>query len=366
VLAETGRGPRTYLAFMNLFATILAVIAGLVLLLFAGTRVGVYLIERRNPPAGAFVEIDGTRLHHVHLPAPAGADLPPVVFIHGASGNLNDQMLPARPLLEGRAEMLFFDRPGHGWSQRGEGNETPFGQADTIAGLMDAKGIGKAIIVGHSFGGGIAAAFALAHPDRVAGLVFVASATHPWEGAGTSWYYKVATMPVLGWLFSQTLALPGGWLRMEAAAAGVFEPNPLPANYLDDSGIELVLRPANFRANATDVESLHTHVSEASPRYPEIKVPTVVISGDSDTVVYEELHSLGLARDIAGAELVWICGLGHKPDWVAPDLVAAAVEKVAGKAVDLQALGQTVQSRILAEIGPRECRSPEEAARTVR
>ena len=66
-------------------------------------------------------------------------------------------------------------------------------------------------------------------------------------------------------------------------------------------------------------------------RYREITVPTVVISGDSDTVVYEEIHSTGLARDIPGAELVWVKNLGHKPDWIAPDLIVAAIEKVAGK-----------------------------------
>lgn len=351
---------------MNILWTILAVLAGLLLVLLVGTRIGVYLIERRNPPAGEFADVLGARIHHVHIPAPAGAELPPVVFIHGASGNLNDQMLPARPLLEGRAELLFYDRPGHGWSERGEMNETPNGQARTLAALMDAKGIDRAIVVGHSFGGGIAAAFALAYPERVTGLVFVAAATHPWEGAGTSWYYKVATVPVLGRLFSELFALPAGYARIDAAAAGVFDPNPLPANYLKDSGIELVLRPANFRANAVDVESLHTHVTAAAPRYGEIKVPTVVISGDSDTVVYEELHSLGLERDIPGAVLVWICGLGHKPDWVTPDLVAAAIERVAGRAVDLQALGRAVEARIVAEIGPRKCRTPEEAALTVR
>jgi pimeloyl-ACP methyl ester carboxylesterase len=351
---------------MNALTIVAAILLALLVTLFAVTRVGVWLIERRNPPAGEFVEIGGARLHYVHLPAPAGAELHPVVFIHGASGNLSDQMLPARPQLEGRAELLFFDRPGHGWSERGETNETPDGQARTLAALMDAKGIGRAVIVGHSFGGGIAAAFALAYPERVAGLVFVAAATHPWEGAGTSWYYKVTAVPVLGYLFSELFALPGGWLRMQAAAAGVFDPNPLPPTYLDDSGIELVLRPANFRANATDVESLHDHVTRAAPRYGEISAPTVVISGDSDTIVYEELHSLGLARDIAGAELVWICGLGHKPDWVAPNLVSAAIEKAAGRPVDLQSLGKDVEARIRAEIGLRPCRTPEEAAATVR
>lgn len=351
---------------MTIPATILALLATVALLLAVGTQVGVLLIERRNPPVGSFVAAAGTRIHHVHVAAPPGAPLPPVVFIHGASGNLRDQMLPARRQLEGRAELLFYDRPGHGWSTRGEGNDTPAGQARTLAALMDAVGIDRAVVVGHSFGGGVAAAFALAYPQRVAGLVFVAAATHPWKGAGTSWYYKAAAARFAGWLFCRLFALPGGLLSIHAAAAGVFAPNPLPAAYLRESGIELVLRPASFRANAIDVESLHGHATDAAPRYPGIAVPTVVISGDSDGIVYEELHSLGLARDISGAELVWVCGLGHKPDWVAPDLVAAAVEKVAGGAVDLQAVARDVEARIRAEIGPRRCRTPEEAALAAR
>ena len=108
------------------------------------------------------------------MPAPAKPELPPIVFVHGASANLNDQMVPLRPLLEGRADLLFLDRPGHGWSARGPGNnETPYGAGRTIAALMDHLGIGEAIIVGHSFGGSMAAAFALEHPEKTRGLVFL-------------------------------------------------------------------------------------------------------------------------------------------------------------------------------------------------
>ena len=84
--------------------------------------------------------------------------------------------------------------------------------------------------------------------------------------------------------------------------------------------------------------------SANAPRYKEIAAPTVVISGDADTVVYEEIHSLGLARDIPGAELVWVKNLGHKPDWIAPDLVVAAIEKLGGQPRDLQALGRRRRS----------------------
>lgn len=330
---------------MNLIGAALFFLIALLFALAGVTRAGVWLIERRCPPAGEFAEVNGARIHYAHIPAPAGADLPPVVFIHGASANLKDQMLPLQPSLEGRAEMLFLDRPGFGWSERGD-NETLAAQADTIARLMDRLGIAKAVVVAHSFGGAITTAFARQHPEKTVGLVFLAPATHPWPGGATAWYYKLTATPVVGWLFSETLAYPAGMLRIGDATACVFSPNTLPDLYLQNASIPLVLRPSAFRANARDVVQLHDYVRAASPAYREIKAPTVVISGDRDKVVYATIHSVGLKRDIPGAELVWVRNLGHKPDWIAPDLVVGAIRKVAGAPIDLQAMARTVEGRI--------------------
>src|SRR5688572_27623754 len=104
---------------MNLLYALVAFLIALFAVLVGISRVNTWLIERRNPPIGSFAEIDGARIHYVYAPAPEGADLPPIVFIHGASANLKDQMVPLRPLLKSRAELLFWDRPGHGWSSRG-------------------------------------------------------------------------------------------------------------------------------------------------------------------------------------------------------------------------------------------------------
>lgn len=352
---------------MNLFYAAIAFLFALLFALAGITRVGSWLIERRNPPIGSFVEVNGARLHYVHVPAPPDADLPPIVFIHGASANLKDQMLPSRPLLEGRAEMLFFDRPGHGWSERGGAeNATQGGQAATIAALMDRLGIKDAIIVAHSFGGSTATAFGLEQKARTRGLLFLAAATHPWEGGQTSWYYHVTATPVIGRIFSEVLSLPAGWGRMAGATDCVFAPNPVPARYTDNASISLVLRPSAFRANAVDVQSLYPYAMKNAGRYKEITAPTVVISGNRDTVVYEEIHSIGLARDIPGSELLWINNLGHKPDWVAADLVVAAIEKLAGKPRDLQKMAREVEVRIAGDKnGAGVCFDPDEPAMQV-
>ena len=341
---------------MNLLYAAAAFLLALLLILAGATRVGAWLIERRHPPVGSFTTVNGTRMHHVHVPAGPAADLPPLVFVHGASGNLLDQMLPFRPLLEGRAEMLFVDRPGHGWSERGAtGNDTPAGQAETIAALMDAYGMERAIVVGHSFAGAVLTAFGVLRPERVAGLVFLAPASHPWPGGATSWYYDLSEMPVIGRIFTETLAWPGGTIRLGTATDCVFAPNAVPAGYARDAAIRLVLRPGAFRANARDVAGLFAFVEKLAPRYGEITAPTIVISGNRDTVVYEEIHSLGLARDIPNAELLWVENLGHKPDWIATGLAVAAIETLSGKTRDLQAMVRDLEARIAGDaFGPVE------------
>jgi pimeloyl-ACP methyl ester carboxylesterase len=330
---------------LSLFAAIIVLAAGLAIWSNAKARE----IEARFPAIGEMIDVGGYSLHAVHLPRPDGADLPPLVFIHGASGNLRDQMAPFRPMLEDRAEMLFIDRPGHGWSERGgPENQTPDGQAAAIARAMQAKGISRAIIIGHSFGGAIAASFALDHPDMAAGLVFLAPATHPWPG-GVSWYYDLTSIPVIGPLFAYTLALPAGLTRLESGSSCVFAPNPKPEDYISATGPALVLRPGAFRHNAVDVANLKPYVTRVSPRYTEIKVPTVVITGDSDSVVLAHIHSEGLARDIKGSELLWIRNLGHKPDHVTTELAVRAIESVAGLEVDLQAAGRRAEAELSAD-----------------
>ncbi len=322
----------------------------LILLLMAGlaifTRVKASQIEAQYPPTGEMIDVGGYSLHAVHGPRPDNADLPPLVFIHGASGNLLDQEVPFRPKLEGRAEMLFVDRPGHGWSERGdEANDTPDGQAEAIARAMQVKGISKAIIIGHSFGGAVAASFALAHPEMTAGLVFLSPATHPWPG-GIAWYYGLTRMPVIGPMFANTLSLPAGLTKLESGSVCVFAPNPKPDDYVSETAVALVLRPGEFRSNAIDVANLKPYLAGVSPRYPEIKSPTVIITGDSDSVVLAHIHSEGLARDIEGSDLIWIKNLGHKPDHVTTDLAVSAIEKVAGFDVDLKAAAAKAEASL--------------------
>ncbi len=300
----------------------------------------------REDDRPVLTDVGGLMLNSVLVEPGRKADLPPVVFIHGASASLYDPMFSFRAKLEGRARLLFVDRPGHGKSDAGgEQNILPDGQADAIAVLMKKRGIAKAIIVGHSFGGAIAASFAVRHPEMVLGLVFLSPAVYPWDG-GIVWYYKVASAPATGALFSTLIVPPIGIVAIDRATKGVFAPNPVPPDYIERTHALQALRPGAFRHNAREVAALSDWAKAASMNYRKIKAPTVIITGDTDGIVSPEVHSRHLARDIRGARLIVVHNLGHKSDFVASDLAIAAIETVAGRKANMAAVKRDVERRI--------------------
>jgi len=119
------------------------------------------------------LEAAGLRLRYLAL---GEGDSVPVLLLHGFGADLNTWMFTQPALAEGR-RVIALDLPGHGGSAKQVDQAGSQSLAAVIDQALNALGVERAHLVGHSMGGGIAIAFALRQPERVATLSLIASAS---------------------------------------------------------------------------------------------------------------------------------------------------------------------------------------------
>jgi pimeloyl-ACP methyl ester carboxylesterase len=307
------------------------VLAAALVVLALVTRAGVVVFQKRFPVRGKAIEVAGATLNVLDIGLTEAAG-PPIVLLHGASSNLETMRRPLGDRLAAHHRVILIDRPGHGWSSlAGEAASTPAAQGRMIEEALQKLDLGPVILVVHSWAGALGALMALDYPARVAGLVMLAPVVYPWPG-GVGWYNALVSKPVIGPLLAYTVTLPLGYLLMEPSARGVFLPQLVPENFIADTATPLLLRPREFLANARDLVNLKQAVAEQAPRYAEISVPTVVISGDIDNTVSTVIHSRPFAAAVPNARLIVLPGVGHMVQNAAPDLVVREIEAIVGLA----------------------------------
>lgn len=307
---------------------VIVVAAGAILALV--TQAGVFALQRAYPARGRMIEVAGATLNVVDI-GPRDATGPPVVMIHGASSNLEVIRRPLGERLARNHRVILIDRPGHGWSTRArQEDSTPAIQGRMIDEALQKLGIGPAILVVHSWSGALGARMALDYPKRVAGLVMLAPVAYPWRG-GVGWYIKLVSIPVIGPLLAYTITLPLGYFLAEPGARGAFLPQVMPDGFVGNTATALLLRPREFLANARDIVTLRAAVEEQAPRYGDIRVPTVVISGEIDKTVTTNIHSRPFAKAVPNAKLIVLPDVGHMVQNAAPELVISEIEAMIGK-----------------------------------
>lgn len=315
----------------GLFAAIGA--AALVGLFGTATVIGTAAIERAYPATGRFVPVTGGVLHVVEkLPAGGAPEGPAVVLIHGAAANLHDMDHALGERLSRRHRVLLIDRPGHGWSSPRIGQDagSPRGQAVLVHEALRLMGVGPAVLVGHSWGGALAAAYAVDYPQDLAGLVLLAPVAYPWKG-GLPWFYELGATPVIGSAFAHLFALPIGWLLAPSGVRLAFSPQQPPAAYFERSAALLSLRPKEFLTTAREVAGLKSFGADSTKRYAAITAPTTIVAGNRDAVVPPQLHARALAAALPPARLVMLPGIGHMPHYAATERVAEAVAEIADR-----------------------------------
>jgi pimeloyl-ACP methyl ester carboxylesterase len=277
-----------------------------------------------HPPTGAFVTVDGLRLHYEM--AGSGPDL---VLIHGASGSLRDLTFALRDRLTDRYRVTVLDRPGLGHSDPLA--ETSLqAQARHIQSGLAQLGVTRPVVLGQSYGGAVALAWALDGGPQVTprALVLVGSPSLPWPGTLDPWYRVTST--AAGRALAVPLAsafVPESYVR--SATAGVFAPAPVPPGYEDHLGAALILRRGALATNTAQVNALRAELVTMAPRYPALTLPVELIHGSADTIVPLAIHSGPLSGLLPNATLTVIDGAGHMPHHSHVDAVINAIDRAA-------------------------------------
>lgn len=219
------------------------------------------------------------------------------VLIHGA-GDSSAVWERQAAHYAGRHRLLAMDLPGHGPRLGEQAHDRHEKNAEEVCRLMDQAGLGKAIIAGHSMGGGVALMLALNHPERVRALLLVAT------GA------RLKMRPDFLEQARQTAEEFGS--RKPASthiipAAQMVHPG-LPAAVVHS--LENLIGDASAQATYADFEA-NNHFDVMS-RLSEIKVPVLVIGGSGDKMAPEKFCRF-LSDNIAGARLVMLDPCGHYP-----------------------------------------------------
>jgi pimeloyl-ACP methyl ester carboxylesterase len=266
------------------------------------------------------VTVSGQRLHYEM--AGSGPDL---VMIHGASGSLRDLTFSLRDRLIDRYRVTVVDRPGLGHSEAID-ETSLLAQARHIRAGLAQLGVTDPVVLGQSYGGSVALAWALDGGPRA--LVLVGSPSMPWPGKLDPWYRLTDTWP------GRHLAIPLASAfvprsYVTAATVGVFAPDPVPPGYEDHLGVALTLRRATLAANTSQINSLRAELVTMEPRYPSLNLPVELIHGSADTIVPLDIHSGPVSKLLPEATLTVIPGAGHMPHHAHADLVIQAIDRAA-------------------------------------
>ena len=187
------------------------------------------------------------------------------------------------------------------------------------AAVLDRLGVQRAVLGGNSFGGYVAWATALAHPERAAGLVLVDAMGYPTESKSVPIGFRLARSPALAPLLKRVLprSVVDSSLRNTYGDPGRVTPA------LVDRYYELTLREGNRAAVAERFRQAGNRADLAA-RIPELRIPTLILWGGQDRLIPPE-NAEHFHRDLAGSELQLFPELGHVPHEEDPQRTVAPV-----------------------------------------
>jgi pimeloyl-ACP methyl ester carboxylesterase len=234
-----------------------------------------------------------------------GTDTSPVLVLNNGILMTTASWGPQLAAFSRAHRVLLYDMRNQGASDHPDGPVSMARHADDLAELLEALGVDRAHVLGISYGGEVAQAFALQHPSRVRGLVLadtvsevgpeLRAAVEAWRrvaATGDAASFFAVTLP---WNFSP--AFIASHDALIASARGRYEALDYPA-------------VARLCDTFLDVDF--------TARLPQITAPTCVLVGELD-LLKGRAYAERLAAAIPRAELHLVAGAGHASSWERPE-----------------------------------------------
>jgi pimeloyl-ACP methyl ester carboxylesterase len=288
--------------------------------------------ERKNPPSGRFIEVNGVRLHYVERGA---GD--PVVLLHGNGSMIQD--FASSGLIDLAAKdhrVIVFDRPGFGHSERPRSVVwTPDAQAELIKLALAQLGVSNAIVLGHSWGASVAVAMALKYPSLVRGLVLASGYYYPTMRPDVV-AMAVPSLPLVGDFLTHTLSPLVSRAIWPLMLRKIFGPRSVPEKF-EAFPKEMALRPSQIRASAEESALMIPDAFVLRNQYANLKMPVVIIAGGQDKLIEIDSQSARLHSEITQSRFHRLAGNGHMIQQTATDQVMSAIREVTGLSTNLAA-----------------------------
>ena len=246
---------------------------------------------------------DGITLGYVQLGDPRGV---PVVLIHGYTDSDLD-WAPLVPYLSKDFRLVIVDLRGHGESSKPECCYTRLDFAYDVKLLLDALGIARADIVGHSLGSIVAQTFAEFWPQRTRRVVLISSTGGPPPGARPrkpQFDYAAAIRRLKEPIDPDSTFMKEWWAS----------PQPVDPQFMRRQRRNAAAIPLKVWLAVLDQGLVDADLQRTLPR---LRAPTLLIWGSADPIMQPAVRRT-LRRALPRAKVVTFPGLGHNPFWEDP------------------------------------------------
>lgn len=294
---------------MKTFAKILGAIIALLLAAFLFLRVPdtdkAAMRAKYGTEPSQFVTLANGQ--EVHLRDEGPKDAPAIVLLHGSNADLSTWQ-PWTEALRGDYRVIRFDQIGHGLTGAANDDDySPDRFVESVELVADKLGLKQFVLAGNSMGGGIAMAYAMAHPDRLSGLVLVDAGGAPIrrEGGGNL-AFTLARNPVLGPVLSQMLprAVIEKSLKQSVSVQSIVTPEMVDRYY------DMARYPGN-RA-ATRARFSIPYRTFTAEDVAKVQVPTLVMWGEEDALIPYDAANWYM-QHLPKGTLANYRGIGHLP-----------------------------------------------------